>query len=322
MAATDARCRVVCATAPVPGAIAILQLTGDVEPVLAALTGRDQWPLGRARLACLAGVDDGLVARLTRDVAQVMPHGGPRVIQRLIAWLEQNGAATAAPVELDPCALYPEAADRLEAVALAALPRAASPLAIDLLLAQPARWRANPQLTDEDRARSRRLDRLLTPPIVVVAGPANTGKSTLSNALLGRAMSIAAEMPGTTRDYTSGRLELAGLVVDWYDTPGLRDTNDPIERRAVETAGRLMERADLLIALTDAEHDWPQLPRDADLRVASRSDLGRRGDADLQIAALHGEGLEALVKRVRDMLVPPADLVHPGPWLFDARLLS
>ncbi len=40
----------------------------------------------------------------------------------------------------------------------------------------------------------------------------------------------------------------------------------------------------------------------------------------LGISALSGEGLDLLVPAVRDTLVPPEDLAHPGPWLFDPRL--
>ena len=66
-------------------------------------------------------------------------------------------------------------------------------------------------LSEEDLARSRRLNRLIEPPLVVVVGAANVGKSTLGNALVGRSMSIATDLPGSTRDYTSGRVELAGV---------------------------------------------------------------------------------------------------------------
>jgi tRNA modification GTPase len=241
------------------------------------------------------------------------------VVQRLTEWLTRRGVGLGGG-EASPEEIFPEAADRYEALALAAAARAASPRAIDLLLDQPGRWRQAGELTDEDRARSRRLDRLIVPPVVALAGPANVGKSTLSNALLGRSMSIAAEGPGTTRDYTTGRIELAGLVVDWHDTPGLRGTADPDETKAVDLARRLLERADFVIAMTDAEHDWPALPRGPDLRVASKADVKARDDADLSVSATTGTGIPQLVATVRDRLVPPADLDHPGPWLFDDRL--
>ena len=111
-------------------------------------------------------------------------------------------------------------------------------------------------------------------------------------------------------------------MVDWHDTPGLRDTEDAIEVKAIEIARGLMDRADFLIAITDHEHDWPELPRAADLKVANKLDLSRRNDSDVNISATTGENIETLVSSVRDMLVSPEDLTHPGPWLFDERVTT
>jgi tRNA modification GTPase len=321
--AAETRCRFVRATAPGPGpgAIAIIMLDGDVVPVLAALTGRGDWRAGEPRLVRFGDIDEGVALRLGERSAQLMPHGGPRVVQKLAERLVEIGAA-ALRADPDPAVLYPEAADRVEGLVLAALARAASPLAIDLLLEQPARWRGEVRLTAEDRARSSRLDRLIDPPAVVIAGPVNVGKSTLCNALLGRPMSIAADEPGTTRDYTRGRADLAGLVVDLHDTPGLRSTGDPVERSAQQAALDLMRRADLLVAVADAAQGWSALPRSPDMRITARCDLGARPGADLALSAVTGEGMEAFVGSVRDRLVPPADLAHPGPWLFDPRLAT
>lgn len=316
----DPPCQAVWAGTDQPGAIAILQLIGEVEPLLSALTAIKVWPPGRVRLVSMAGIDRGIVVRVSDQVALLMPHGGPRVRQRLSDWMHSQGVIVDGSSNHAPCDLFPEAADEFEALALFAVSRAASPMAVDLLLDQPHRWRSAPHLTDGDRARSRRLNRLVDPPLVVVAGRSNVGKSTLSNRLLGRPMSIAADSPGTTRDYTAARINLNGLVVHWIDTPGLRDSGDPIEQRAIEIAARLIERADLLLAVTDHEHDWPRLSRPADLRVANKSDLARRGDGDLAISALTGEGIERLVITLREHLVSAAALTHAGPWLFDQRL--
>lgn len=307
------------------GAIAIVQVRGNttaLDELIRALTRKPPGPVGTMRLAGFhddAGeIDAGLIVRAGERDAHLMPHGGPRVVQRLLSRLRELGAELPDANEQHPRLLYPEADDDYEALMLHALHRARSPLAIDLLLDQPQRWRE--RVSDADRARSRRLNRLIEPPLVVLAGPANVGKSTLSNALLGRSMSIAVDQPGTTRDYTAGAIELAGLVVLWHDTPGLRDTSDPIEADAIELARQLMDRADFLIAMTDHQQDWPALPRMPDLRVANKSDLGRRDDGDFNISMNDAHDLPTLVRHIRDLLLPPADLQHPGPWLFDDRL--
>ena len=58
------------------------------------------------------------------------------------------------------------------------------------------------------------------------------------------------------------------------------------------------------------------LPRAADLRVASKADLTDRSDADLSVSAVTGAGLADLAAMVRDRLVSPDDLAHPGAWRF------
>lgn len=324
---------------------------GDHLSILAELTGTCDWPLHRARLARFSDIDQGIAVRLTDSVAQLMPHGGPRIVQKLVTKLIALGASALSPDEVtesegetqldpDPLSLYPEAADEIEALTLATLARAASPLAVDLILDQPRRWRSTTldTIASDDLDRSQRLNRLIVPPVVVLAGPANVGKSTLSNALLGRAMSITLDQLGTTRDYVTGRIEFAGLVVDWHDTPGLRETDDPIERCAIDLARALMVRADLLIAMAAPGEPWPRLPRDPELWVMNKCDLdgngsiaaapcpvdsssfGRQQDRPLRISATRGDNLSALVETVRARLVPAVDLTHSGPWLFDGRL--
>lgn len=315
---TIGTCQIALVTPHVPGAVAMLQLTGDVLPMLEALTGSKSWPIGAARLATIAAIDDGLVTRLREDVALLMPHGGLRIVHRIAEAAVAHGAELASPSDIDPLALYPEAEDVYEAHALAALARAESPLAIDLLLDQPRRWREATAITEEDRQRSRRLNRLITPPLVVLAGPPNVGKSTLTNALIGRSVSIAADMPGTTRDYTAGRINLAGLVVDWFDTPGIRTSDDAIEQKSIAIAKQLFARADLVIAMIEPGAEWPSLPRDADLRVVNKCDLAESEQSPdaIYISALTGKNIPALAAAIRQSLVSDEDIAHPGPWLF------
>jgi tRNA modification GTPase len=315
------------------GAVSIILIRRDAAAVLAELTGRADWPVGAARLADLGGEDRGLAVRLDEDSAWLMPHGGPAVTAAVLrvarAAAEDADAAVAlAPGGTDRDPRWPEAADAVEAAMLDVMSHAASPLALDLLAAQPARWRAfvaaGDRWTEADAARSRRLDRLLAPPTVVLAGPPNIGKSTLANALAGRTVAITADEPGTTRDAPSVALDLAGLVVTWHDAPGLRATDDPLERAAIERATARLADADLLLAAADAGSQWPPLPRPADRRIALRPDLdpGPRDDADLVVGVHAGTGLRELAEMVRDALVPPADRANPRPWDAGGQLLA
>ncbi len=320
-------------------------MRGDgVVPVLARLTAVNDWPAGRMRLASLGGVDQGVVVHLREGWAQVMPHGGPRVMQRVSDRLAELGAAYEA--EPPARAAYPEAGSDLEADMLACLARAASPAVIDVLLAQPELWRgwvaggASRERPEGITLQSVALDRLVEPPCVVVVGRPNVGKSTLTNQLLGRAASVVADLPGTTRDWVAGLAELGasegaggGVVVRWLDTPGLRRTADPIERRAIELASRVIREADVVVAMRDPPIDWPApqalYGRQPDVWVLNKIDDaidtpgadGASPDRALKISGLTGANVARLGRVVLDRL-GLTDLVAPRLWAFSAALKS
>jgi tRNA modification GTPase len=314
-------------TAPRPGAIAVAHLSGDaaaVERALAALTGRAAPAPGELAWRRLGAIDDGVVARVAPGHALVMPHAGPRIRALLDARMSGLGAGLGGTHHDH----YPEASGELERRMLSTLARAASPLAIDLLAAQPARWRAagwTPGYEGERDARDLRLARLVDPPRVAIVGPANAGKSTLLNALAGRTVAIAHDEPGTTRDAVCARIDLAGVVADVFDTPGVRERMDPVERAASELAARALAHADLVVELSAPGLGWAAPPRAADaavLRVLNQRDrpdaagCGERPSAAVAVSARTRDGLAGLVDAMREALVPRADLVDPRPWRF------
>ena len=330
-----------------PGAVAVLQVEGPrALAVLRELTGVVAWPRARVRHVRFAEIDDGIAAAMNEGWVQLMPHGGPMGVARLLDRLAQLGVATDLPSSAPARAAYPEADSELEADALACLATASSPAAIDWLLAQPALWRLwrEGRLPGETRAgvleRSEALRTLLTPPTVVVVGRPNVGKSTLTNRLLGRAASLVSDRPGTTRDWVAGLAELqpesaaseplsSGVAVRWVDTPGLRDADDPIERAAQGLSRAAIEGADVLIAMRSPEIDWPEgLPRTPSLWVMNKVDQAptERGEptgdsvADaLPISAASGWGVEAVKLRVLQRL-GLRDLAQPRLWAFNATL--
>ncbi|MCH2141861.1 MAG: 50S ribosome-binding GTPase [Phycisphaerales bacterium] len=303
-----------CLTANAPGAVAIIEVCGAVHTAMQ----QAQCPLpdvGGLQLHTIPDLDDVLLARIDEHTLHIMPHGGRHVVRRVLHWLADHG------VSLDSAsshATWPSAQEH-EHNMLAALPLARTSLALELLLAQPSRWQDwDGTWTPADDARCARLDRLLHPPLVVLAGPPNIGKSTLLNALAGRTRALVDDAPGTTRDHVGAAIDLEGLIVHWVDTPGLRESDDLIEEAAIQVAQDPLARADFLIAAADATTQWPELPRTADLRLAMRSDLGQRSDADGQCAAAIGDGLEEVVQLIRDALVPEADRTSTRPWKVNA----
>jgi tRNA modification GTPase len=86
--------------------------------------------------------------------------------------------------------------------------------------------------------------------VAVIAGPPNVGKSSLFNAVLGRARSIVSETPGTTRDAVDALVEPSGapFPLRLVDTAGLRDTSEALEHLGIEVSLRALADAHVVLA--------------------------------------------------------------------------
>lgn len=196
--------------------------------------------------------------------------------------------------------------------------------------------------------------------LVVLAGQVNVGKSSLLNALLGRERAIVTPHPGTTRDFLEETLDLAGLPVRLVDTAGLRQAHDPVEEEGLRRARGLIAEADLVLWVTDVEHDPtdPAMAAEAEefanlapgkiMGVLNKIDLrppvragfdplfpantpapGEDAPKDtgwFEISARTGQGLEELATAVRARLLgdaasAPAREASPVPNLRQHRIL-
>ena len=88
---------------------------------------------------------------------------------------------------------------------------------------------------------------------LVIAGKPNAGKSSLLNRLADRESAIVTAIPGTTRDVLREQIQIGGLPIHLFDTAGLRETEDPVEKEGVRRAWREIETADRVLLLIDAE---------------------------------------------------------------------
>lgn len=144
-------------------------------------------------------------------------------------------------------------------------------------------------------------DALAAPPVdrlhhgihVVLAGPPNSGKSSLLNALCDREAAIVSPIAGTTRDRIEVPVMRDGIAYRLTDTAGLTETLDPVEAIGVERARDAVAAADVLLWLGDEAPDpapdspwlwlWPRC-----------DDRGRGPDMRVRVSSLTGEGLHAL----------------------------
>lgn len=307
-----------CTSAFASGAIAVIEIRASdcaaLDDTMKLLTGRTV-AIGGAPLRGFAGIDHGVGARPNETTCFIMFHGGPQVVRSMCDALTELGVIRA---EVDH--EFPEARNHIEERVLRALCIAQSPDAVDALLAQPALWRGE-SMRGEPTEQDLVLNRLIHPPTVAAIGGANIGKSSMLNALAGRTVAVAADEPGTTTDHIGVRLILDGLCVHFVDTPGIRADAPEHERRAADTASRVVSRASLVLLCGDRTTPAPNAPQLFEgrvLRVNLRSDLGAmHGGSDVAVSVRDSSSIDQLSKRIREELVPRRLLEPIGRWRFD-----
>ena len=94
---------------------------------------------------------------------------------------------------------------------------------------------------------------------IVIAGPANAGKSSLLNAIVKRNAVIVSDVAGTTRDAIDVNLDIKGYPVIFTDTAGIRSSDNPIEQQGIEIAFEKIRQADMVLAMFDASTDTPEI---------------------------------------------------------------
>jgi tRNA modification GTPase len=86
---------------------------------------------------------------------------------------------------------------------------------------------------------------------VVIAGETNVGKSTLLNALLNEEKAIVSDIHGTTRDVIEDVVNIHGTAFRFFDTAGIRDTEDAIENLGIERTFDKLRLAEIILLVVD-----------------------------------------------------------------------
>lgn len=161
-----------------------------------------------------------------------------------------------------------------------------------------------------------RSERLKEGIAVVLAGPPNSGKSSLFNALLGESAAIVTATPGTTRDALERSIAWEGIPFTLIDTAGLRETpDDAIEEIGIIRARERISAAQIVLWLGPEG----QGPLNA-WEVQSRCDEATstcKGDRAHRVSALTHQGIPELVRRLVD--IAATLLPRPGSVAVNTR---
>ena len=326
-------------TAKAPAAISAIQVLGPgAEEILSRLFVGKNKPakFGRGNILLGSIVDNGrvidevIIGCEDRDSFSVNCHGNPLLVEMIMKLLQTNGVKLLGPDEIGLyLAKQKHGSDTIAIEALMMMPKAATLAGAKIIshqtkmgLKQSLKWWLDniETLQIEDiRAGAEQILKdstiaklIINGAKIILAGPPNSGKSTLFNKLCGRENAIVTDIAGTTRDWLSARLKLKDLSVELIDTAGLDDKISSCDRIDAESQRRtalLVETADLVLLVIDASQNRqsPEIKNKNVLTVLNKSDLGIRIDEGkfsdpVKISAKSGEGIDLLVEKIRQRL--------------------
>ena len=85
----------------------------------------------------------------------------------------------------------------------------------------------------------------------VICGKPNVGKSSLYNLILGKEAAIVTDVEGTTRDVLTETAALGRVTLRLFDTAGLHETDDVVEKIGIDRARKALADAELILAVFD-----------------------------------------------------------------------
>ena len=115
---------------------------------------------------------------------------------------------------------------------------------------------------------------------ICLVGAPNVGKSSIFNAFLETERAIVTPIPGTTRDYLEEAVSIGGYLVRIFDTAGIRDSKDEIEKIGIRRSYEIIANANKILFIIDGKENEDELQKllrivkkDKIIKVLNKADL-------------------------------------------------
>ena len=170
--------------------------------------------------------------------------------------------------------------------------------------------------------------------IIGIAGPTNSGKSSLLNNIIGEKLSSVTHKAQTTRSGLRGLKVIEDTQMVFIDTPGIFDAKTKFEKSMLENAFNILDDVDLIFLLIDCNKSLEKLDKKflekikylkaKTFLVLNKIDLIHRSELlekvkkyndfikfkeTFLISAINGDGVESLI----NLANKEASI---GPWLY------
>ena len=141
---------------------------------------------------------------------------------------------------------------------------------------------------------------------IAIVGKPNVGKSSLLNALIKSDKAIVTDIAGTTRDVVEGDFNLNGVPVHLFDTAGLRESDDKIEKIGINKSLEAINNADLVLFVVDEtglDNELYSLVKDKKhIVVINKADLVSSKDKNTLYISAKNNDIEPLLNKIKEIM--------------------
>ena len=150
----------------------------------------------------------------------------------------------------------------------------------------------------------------------VICGKPNVGKSSILNLLARDSRAIVTDIAGTTRDVIEERIKLGNVVLNVYDTAGIRNTDDTIESLGIDKSRECIKNAELVLFVCDSVSGIEEADKEIFetlsgknvIIIFNKSDVNIQntdglfsGYKKINLSAKTGDGLDELSSVIEEM---------------------
>jgi tRNA modification GTPase len=271
------------------------------------------------------------------DTFAINCHGNPLIVEQIMQLLQKQGVELITSEQMLVRTFKGGNTVALEAKLM--LPKAKTLKGTEIILNQidggltaaAKKWLENP--TSEIAVEAKKIieaskiaNLIIFGCRIVLAGPPNTGKSTLLNQICGKQKTIVTDIKGTTRDWVSAECRIGPMSVELIDTAGLDEQLiDDINKAARQAAIDIINQANIVLLVLDNSEPTNQLDKSLIniltnkkvLTVLNKSDLPCRFKAGnlpnvINISAKSGKGIDRLCEKIQQVAgIESFDLNQP-----------
>lgn len=135
---------------------------------------------------------------------------------------------------------------------------------------------------------------------VAIVGAPNVGKSSLLNALTKSDKAIVTNIAGTTRDIVEAEYEFNGIIFRLFDTAGIHESDDIVEKIGIDKALKTLDDADLVLKVSSPDNICEIATDKPFIEVFNKTDLLKEKEDEkyLYVSATNNENIDNLKQKI------------------------